>query len=289
VPIRLILITGKGTRLLPNPRVANDTAGLARGERVWAEERKGLITSWEDFEKFPWRKMEKIEIDLEGHYDFLSRKLPEGMKIAVSFSLYEQIMERILGYEGMFYLLYDKPELVKAVVNRWAEIVYNFYKSIVSLDSVGVIFHADDLGHKTGPMIDPKILEELVFPWFKKYSSLAHKYGKMYWYHCCGNVLKLMESLVEDVKIDAFHSFQDVIISVVEFKKRYGNRIAILGGVDMDKLCQLDEENLRKYVRKILEKCIPNGRYALGSGNSIANYVPVKNYLVMLEEGLRYK
>ena len=30
------------------------------------------------------------------------------------------------------------------------------------------------------------------------------------------------------------------------------------------------------------------GGYALGSGNSIANYVPVENYLAMLDEGLNY-
>lgn len=54
-----------------------------------------------------------------------------------------------------------------------------------------------------------------------------------------------MEDLINDVKIDAFHSFQDTIIPVGEFKGRYGGRIATLGGVDMDKLCRLDEEGLR--------------------------------------------
>ena len=97
-----------------------------------------------------------------------------------------------------------------------------------------------------------------------------------------------MEDLIEDVGIDAFHSFQDVIIPVTEFKKRYGSRIATLGGVDMDKLSRLDEDNLRKYVRGILDECMPD-RYALGAGNSIANFVPVKNYLIMLEEGLKWR
>ena len=30
------------------------------------------------------------------------------------------------------------------------------------------------------------------------------------------------------------------------------------------KLCRLDEDNLRKYVKGILDECMPN-RYALGS------------------------
>ena len=98
-----------------------------------------------------------------------------------------------------------------------------------------------------------------------------------------------MEDLIKNVGIDALHSFEDACCPIIEFKKRYGNRIAVLGGVDMDKLCRLDEKNLRKYIRDILNECVPGGRYALGSGNSIANYVPVKNYLIMLEEGLMWK
>lgn len=33
---------------------------------------------------------------------------------------------------------------------------------------------------------------------------------------------------------------------------------------------------------------MPGGRYALGSGNSVANYVPVQNYLAMLDEGYHW-
>lgn len=273
--------------IMPKVRVGRDTAIIPKkGGREWVEEETGIITSWEGFEKFPW---ERMKLDLGNYYKFLSENLPDGMRTVVNGSLYEQVLERLLGYEGLFYLLYDQPDLVEAVVNRWGEILYEFYENVISLEVTGAIFHGDDLGYKTGIMINPDILRKLVFPWFEKYASLAHQYGKMYWYHCCGNVLEVMEDLIEDVKIDAFHSFQDVIISVVEFKKRYGNKIAVLGGVDMDKLSRLDERSLRDYVKNILDNCMPGGKYALGSGNSIANYIPVRNYLIMLEEGLRWE
>lgn len=66
---------------------------------------------------------------------------------------------------------------------------------------------------------------------------------------------------------------------VTSFKETYGDRVAALGGVDMDKLCRLSEDELRKYCRSVLDKCMPGGRYAYGSGNTIANYVPLKNLL----------
>lgn len=38
---------------------------------------------------------------------------------------------------------------------------------------------------------------------------------------------------------------------------------------------------------KMLEACMPGGGYALGTGNSVANYIPVRNHLVMLEEAMK--
>lgn len=266
-------------------RIGKDTATIPRkgGNREWVEEGTGIITSWQDFEKFPW---ERISLDLENYYEFFSQNLPKGMKIMITGSLFETVLERFLGYEGLL-LLHDQADLVRAVSDRWGEIVYNFYISAIPLEIVGGIFHADDLGYRTGTMVSPDVLREMFFPWFKKYASLAHQYDKMYWYHCCGNVSEIMEDLIEDIGIDAFHSFQDVITPVIEFKKRYGNRIGVLGGVDVDRLCRLDKKSLRNYTRNILAECMLGGRYALGSGNSIANYISVDNYLAMLEEGLR--
>ena len=96
-----------------------------------------------------------------------------------------------------------------------------------------------------------------------------------------------MDDLIQDVKIDAFHSFQDVIIPIGEFLDQYGDRVAGLGGVDMDKLGRLEEDQLRAYVRRILDDCMPQ-QFALGSGNTVANYIPVRNYLAMVDEARRW-
>jgi uroporphyrinogen decarboxylase len=45
---------------------------------------------------------------------------------------------------------------------------------------------------------------------------------------------------------------------------------------------------VRKRVRDTLDACMPGGGYCLGTGNSVANYIPVENYLAMLDEGRRY-
>jgi len=264
-------------------RKAADTAELSRGERHWVEEGGGIIKDWNDFERIGW---DRITPDFGG-LDEMRQVLPDGMKLVVGTTVFEMILERFMGYEDLFILSVDNPELVEAVFENWGRKVYEFYSQAVSYPEIGAIFHADDLGFKTATMMSPEFLRKNVFPWFRKYAALAHEHGKTYWYHCCGNVLNVMDDLIADVKIDAFHSFQDVIIPIGQFLGRYGHQVAAMGGVDMDKLGRMEEADLREYVRGILADCMP-GRFALGSGNTVANYIPVRNYLAMIDEARRW-
>lgn len=43
-----------------------------------------------------------------------------------------------------------------------------------------------------------------------------------------------------------------------------------------------------KQTRETLEECMPEGGYCLGTGNTVANYIPLNNYLAMLDEGRNY-
>jgi len=265
-------------------RRAADTAFLSRGERSWVDERGGIIKNWEDFENIHW---DRIRHDLSA-LDLAQKMLPDGMKMTVGCTVFEMILERFLGYQDLFILSQDNPELVEAVFEQWGRKVYDCYEEAIQYPGVGAVFHADDLGFKTATLLSPAFLRKNVFPWFRRFAALAHEQGKTYWYHCCGNVREVMEDIIDDVKADAFHSFQDVIMPVAEFSQKYGHRIAALGGVDMDKLGRMSEPELTKYVRGILDKCMP-GRFALGSGNTVANYLPVQNYLAMLDEGLSWR
>ena len=98
-----------------------------------------------------------------------------------------------------------------------------------------------------------------------------------------------MEDLIEYVGIDAKHSYEDAILPVAEAKKRYGNRIAILGGFDVDRLCRSDEKEIREHVEFLIKELGADGGYAFGSGNSIPDYVPIENYLIMLDQAWKIR
>ena len=88
--------------------------------------------------------------------------------------------------------------------------------------------------------------------------------------------------------IDAKNSFEDKILPVEQVYRRWGERVALIGGVDMNLLAAGDETQVRARTRQILDACGPGGPYVLGTGNSVANYLPLKNYQAMLDEGRKW-
>lgn len=268
-------------------RPGKDTATLARKSRNWSEEGEGPISNWSDFENYPWPDPEKT--DLRGH-EFVAKNLPEGMGFFVcpTGGFLEVSLDTLFGYQNLCYLIYDNPELVAAVFDKVGRIICGVYERMLGLPNLYGFFQGDDMGFKTGTLIAPNEIRRYVLPWHKKLSGLAHRNKLVYLLHSCGNLEQITGDLIDDVKIDARHSFEDEGNPVLDFKQKYGGRIAVLGGVDVDKLCRLPENDLRAYVRRIIKACLPGGRYALGSGNSVANYVPIANYFAMVEEGLNF-
>ena len=83
--------------------------------------------------------------------------------------------------------------------------------------------------------------------------------------------------------IDAKHSNEDQIAPFDEWITRYNDRIGLLGEIDVDILCRKSpEEVFDLVVEKGLRFRNMARGYALGSGNSIPEYVPVEGYLAML-------
>jgi uroporphyrinogen decarboxylase len=98
-----------------------------------------------------------------------------------------------------------------------------------------------------------------------------------------------MEDLINTVKINAKHSNEDVIAPFTEWQKRYGDRIALFGGVDMSFVCNAGENEIREYVSDLLKEATKFPGYAFGTGNSVPDYMPVENYITMIETARSFK
>jgi uroporphyrinogen decarboxylase len=268
----------------PRPGLTTtDTASLSRGERGWVNEAKGPITTWQGFEAYPWPK---VTADSFRSLEAVARHLPDGMKIAATIpgGPFENLTF-LMGFEAFSYALVDQPDLVAAVAGRIDQILVRVVENTASMESVGAQWLNDDMGFKNGTLASPEVLRKYVFPTQRRICEIAHKHGKPVLLHSCGKLDEIMDELIDDIGIDAKHSFEDVITPVWEAKRLWGSRIGLLGGVDVDVLARGTEEQVRTHTRKCIEKCAPGGGWALGSGNTVTNYMPVANFLAMLDEG----
>jgi uroporphyrinogen decarboxylase len=268
------------------PELASeDTAPQTDGSRLWSDEQRGLISSWADFEAYVWPKVEDFDFF---PFEYVARHLPDGMGLMPSHAggVFEWVTW-IMSYAGLSYALYDDLSLVQAVVEQVGRLQQQFFAHLLDIDNVVVLWPGDDMGFRSGTLVGPNILREYFLPWHRACAAMAHDKELALLFHSCGKLDSIMEDLIDQVGIDAKHSFEDVIMPAAEYQRRYGARVATLGGVDMHVLASAEPDVLRRYVRELIDTCAPAGRFAVGAGNSVANYVPLENYLTMIDEALR--
>ncbi|MBA4408937.1 MAG: uroporphyrinogen decarboxylase family protein [Bacteroidota bacterium] len=238
------------------------------------------ITDWKSFESYNWPNPEKGDFELLNH---LATELNEGMKFIVSApgGVLENVID-LVGFERLCFMIYEDEELTGKIFDEVGSRLLRFYEICSALDSVGALIVNDDWGFKTQTMLSPEMLRQFVFPWHKKIVELIHQNKKYAILHSCGNLMDVIDDVVNDMKYDAKHSFEDIILPVEQAYKLWHDRIAILGGIDMDFLVRSSPETIKVRCRKMLE-ATGSKAYALGSGNSIPTYVPIENYLAMIE------
>lgn len=259
----------------------SDHRGLSDGS-----ESHVVIRNWEDYNSYDWPEEDR-PLPIE-RYDRAAEFLPAGAKLVagVAKGPYEWVSQ-MMGVVGLSFALVDQPDLVEAVFSRIGNLILRVDAMLARRDSVCALRQGDDLGFKTATFLPPDVLRKHVLPVYTRQAAIAHDAGKPFVLHSCGNLEEIYDDLIDECKIDGKHSYEDTIIPVGDFKKKYGSRITPLGGIDVDVICRADEKTLRDYTRRIVEECYNDGFWALGTGNSLTDYMPVEQYRIVLDEGRR--
>jgi uroporphyrinogen decarboxylase len=129
-------------------------------------------------------------------------------------------------------------------------------------------------------------MRKYVFPWHEKIVKTIHAAGKPAILHSCGEAREIMEDIIARMRYDGKHSYEDVIMPVEEAYRRWGGRIAILGGIDVDFIVRSSVEAIRKRSRAMLELTARKGGFALGTGNSVPEYIDDDKYFAMTSAAL---
>lgn len=252
---------------------------------TWGEEHEGPIQSAQDLDRFDWPDPRNID---SSQLEYYEKQLPEGMGTFHVVKIWEVVRE-LIGFESFCFKSVEEPELVEELTRRVGRFHVKLVELLCSFDRVEAVYATDDYGFKTSTMLSPQQIRELFLPWHRRIAEIAHRNGKLFLFHSCGKVDPLMDDLIDDVGIDAKHSFEDAVVPVTEAKRRWGDRVALLGGLDVDLVARRGVEEIVDRTRELLEICQPGGGYCLGLGNWVTSYIPPEHYEAVLETGYAFR
>ena len=270
-------VAGSSFRFPSGEKAAEKTVSLNDG---------AVITDRKSFDAYPWAMPDPAE------YDSLRMELPRGMKFIVNGpgGVLENVIW-LMGYDNLCFQLADEPELVEDIFAAVGSRLVRHYELAVQYDTVGACISNDDWGFKTQTMLSSADMRKYVFPWHKRIVETIHAAGKPVVLHSCGNLAPVMEDVIEDMRYDGKHSYEDTICTVEESYQRWGGRIGIMGGIDMDFICRSSIDEIQRRCRGMFELSAGKGGFALGTGNSVPEYIDDEKYFAMISvaTGLQYE
>jgi uroporphyrinogen decarboxylase len=265
-------------------KVEDSGEGYANApDRAWAPEHGGVISSWEDFEKYPWPRVEDIDYS---RFEEARGALPDGMGVIGQYGDVFTLAWELMGFENYAMKTFEDPELVKALTDKVGEIVLSMFETMSDMDWVGALWLSDDVAFASGTLLSPDFFREYFFPILAKAASHAKKRKIPFIYHTDGLLWDVLDDIV-DSGVNALHPIEPKAMDIREVKAKYGEKLCLCGGIEVDVIARGSKEEMIALTEKILADVAPGGGWCAGSSNSVPDYAKTENYVAMVETILK--
>lgn len=249
-------------------------------QREWAQEGRGLITNWDEFEQYRWPSVDDFDLSKWDVYDSI---LPGGMKAVFLLGKIYTPVWMFMGAEVFFDALENNPELVEAIFEKIGRIQFETFLRVIEHPCVGAVLNPDDIAHNTGLLVNPKHLKRYLFPWYQKMGNICRQKGLGFIFHSDGDCSEVMDDLIA-CGFHAFNPIQPNSMDIVEVKQQWGDKLCLIGNINLDSTLTLGTpDDVRAEVYERIRTIGPGGGYMVASSNSVTDYVPLANMKAMFE------
>jgi uroporphyrinogen decarboxylase len=178
------------------------------------------------------------------------------------------------------YLL--EPEFARALGRMVEEYNRELHRLAIA-EGADLIVLGDDYAHKTGTIMSPDQFREFVLPGLSKVVKNIKSHGAYCVKHTDGNIWAILDDIV-NTGIDGIGPLEPGAgMDLAEVKRVVGDRVCVVGNVDVDLLCRGSGEQVRQTTRALIDAVSPGGGHILSSGNSITSAVQPENFRTMVE------
>ncbi len=247
--------------------------------RKWASENNGVIANFNDLEKYVFPSISDFDYK---NFEKVKALLPDGMGVVGQYGDIFTMTWEMMGFESFSFALFENEDLITNLNDRLGELVVSMFEYFAQSDVVDAIWYSDDIAYTNSLMVSPQVLDKYFFPWLKRIGDLAKRYNKPLIYHTDGILYDVFDKIIE-CGVDAIHPIEPKSMNIADVKQRYGNKLCLIGNIDVDLLSRGTTNEIRNNIYKNVEEAGYDGGYCVGSGNSIPEYVKLENYIAMIE------
>ena len=181
----------------------------------------------------------------------------------------------------------DSPRIIHRQIEcRW-EKLRQAIDALPLPDEAPIVNEACDMAFKTGMIFSPEFLRESFFPGYARLCKALHDKGKKVAFHSDGNLMAVMDDLVE-AGIDLLHPVEPLAgMDPAELHRRYPDLI-LLGTIDVSQ--QLPNGTPQEIADQVVRNIeATEGRIMVGSSTEVNNEAPLTNYLAMHQAITEYR
>lgn len=148
--------------------------------------------------------------------------------------------------------------------------------------------------YATPPFLPPDAFDRFVVPYVRRYVEMireAGAYARIHCHGCIGQVLGSIASMEPDA-LDPIEPPPDGDVTLAEVKRRIGDRVCLMGGIELRDLENVRPGEMDRIVREALAAAKKGGRYVIMPTAAPIN-IPLsprteRNYLEFIDAALRH-
>ncbi len=191
-----------------------------------------------------------------------------------------QMVTNLMEMDEFFMLMYDEPEVTKAILDGMVNFELEYYKRCFEAGGgkVDVLRPHDDYGTQISMLFSMDMWRDYFKENTKKLVELTHSYGAFYQQHSCGAVAPIIPELIE-CGVDALEPIQKVKgLEVDGLAAQYGGKITFHGGIDTQGLLPNGTpEEVIAETEKFIRTLGKDHGYILMASQSFEPDVPIEN------------
>ena len=187
------------------------------------------------------------------------------------------------GIDKLLLDMYRRPALAKRFCDKVAATCFGMAKLMVE-EGVEVLFVTDDYADCHSTFMSPRLFREFELPYLQRVIDYAKKRGIPVLKHSDGNLYPILDDLVE-AGISGLHPMEPGAMDLADVKKKYGEKICLLGNVDCKHVLPSGtEEDVRRDTRRCIDAAAKEGGHILTSSSSIHANSQFENFYTMVNE-----